>query len=347
MKTKDFNKILENYPLGIEKVEILKSVFKKTKKQRNAASIIASVLSVTTIILIILLCLTKCESDKTIVGLETTISNQEKEINNLKIENDSLKIDLLDVNNDMDCLEEENRILRERVSYVENMKPILLVTKITRYLEGKQIIKVDAVMAPNSSKYKSHATFEHEICNSDSLEAENESLKMELEFDNDVLEVALDLLETIGKDSVEVVMTKENPNASWEILRAQAAYQDLLDIPVNPVIQGGHVFTEYWDNPYRLKKERAFKRALGSAVGSVAFYSLTEIMGHPIYTDYSDNTEAELKSATIKGLRIVSGVLGAYSVFEFARTWHFHKMEGKYIISPTEIGVSINLNSKK
>ncbi len=356
MKNEKVKQILESKTsITSEQVEILKSEFQTQEENLERSNLWKKTLGGTSVILlvaliVVILC-SKCSGDKMVKeNNDLKVANYELFIENFDLgkENDSLKKELSEVKYERDSLEAENEILRERINYAENLKPILLVTKITRHVERKQIIEVDAVMAPKSSKYSSHVSFEHELCNYDSIKFENDTLKMKLEFGKEVLDLALNSLNQIMNDSVEVVMTKENPDNSWELLRSRAAYQDMLDMPVNPVIEGSHVFTEYWDNPYRIKKEKSFRNALILTGVSGGLYGLTEAMGHPVFRDYpADNSVAQRKSNTIKGLRIGAGVVGAVAVFEFARTWHFHNMEGEYIISPTEVGVSINLSSIK
>jgi len=67
-------------------------------------------------------------------------------------------------------------------------------------------------------------------------------------------------------------------------------------------------------------------------------------MGHPKYWDNRDNSDAERKSNWILGLRIGSGVAAAYSGFEFGRTIYFHKMETRFIVDPTTIGLILYLD---
>jgi hypothetical protein len=115
----------------------------------------------------------------------------------------------------------------------------------------------------------------------------------------------------------------------------------------NVSLMSNHTYIEYLPNPYRCKAEESFASGIIFGGISVSTYVISEILGHPKYWDNRDNSDAEKKSSQILALRIISGVSAVASVFEFSRTVHFHKMESKYIISPTKIGLTINLNPDK
>jgi hypothetical protein len=215
-------------------------------------------------------------------------------------------------------------------------KPALMVTTITKTSEEKQIINIDAVIVPKSSDYKSHMSFE--------IDLKDDSISRE-ECDA-YIEYLKDSLDDLKNDSIEIVMDKKSPDGNFFLGSRKMSYADILSMEVNPVIGISHTFTEYWDNPYRRKAEKSFRNGVIFGVAGAGLYGVTEWIGHPIFRDSpADNSDAQQKSNTIKGLRIGAAVLGTVSLVEFTRAWHFHRLEGKYIVSPTTVGVSVNLSS--
>jgi hypothetical protein len=327
MKTKELNKILEG-KTPQEQVEILKSELAETRNQHGiektnrkwwtATSVVMFVIS----LIILLLC--KCEGNK----MSERISGLEKANQELLVENARLECEKEYMKKEIDLMEDVIELQKRLLEKCESKKPVA-VKKTSKPSQPSKVTEKMIETKTSDTKASEKIVIEEDC--QEYIEAYTKPLQ--------------DSLNQIKNDSVEVIMTKENPDNSWEILRAKKAYADMLNMPVNPVIQGSHTFIEYWENPYRRKSEKSFRNGVILGVAGAGVYGVTEAMGHAIFYDApADNSAAERKSATIKGLRIGAGVLGAASLVEFGRAWHFHKLEGEYIVSPTSIGVSINIS---
>lgn len=387
MKKDELNKILEG-KTSQEQVEILKWELKAEKNQREidntnkkwwrAGAIVLF------IFLLIILFFSKCSGDKMVKTInDLQKAKQELMIKNVQLEaeNDCLKKEVKHRKMEIGFLEDIREVQQKHLDKYENQKPAVIVTRTTK--NGNPATRVKAAMVNKSSNIPSQVTIEDKIIE---VEADcEECLENYLEFFRRFIFLGVNesewnffkdsivpILETldfeefekgmrtaeyeweigpvsrIEDDSIEVVMKKDNPEQTWEILRKSVTYQDMLNMPVNPVISGYNVFIEYWENPYRRKTEKSFRNGLIFSGIGLGLYGTTEIMGHPVFRDYpADNSAAKRKSNTIMGLRIGAGVAGTLALTEFGRAWHFHRMEGKYIISPTEICLSVNLNRTK
>jgi len=326
----------------------------KTPKQKSGI-FWKSTASLFLVVTIVLLSVMKCTSERTIKPLKK--ANQDLLVE-LASTGNELVLEKRNVDFLKSLLEKKNReidSLESVINHYENLKPIALVTKITKPSEKKEIVIVDAVMAPKSSKYKSHVTFEYALCDSDSLKEENNTLKMEISFLGDVLKVALDSLNNVVNDSVEIALVKSTPTDTSVVARKTMAYYALLHNPISdfevpyPVISDRPI-SEYTSlaDFYRAKSEICFVTGLASGIASAGFYAISEAMGHPIFIvdPPTDNSAAQQKSNTIKGLRWVSAGFGALSAIQIARGWHYHRLEGKFIIYPTEYGAAAGISVK-
>jgi hypothetical protein len=148
----------------------------------------------------------------------------------------------------------------------------------------------------------------------------------------------------IPNDSIGVLLTEQSPNqAPISLVNARMALRGFFSNDP-PSLHWSRSFTEYIPNIYRKKSENAFWGGVGSGIIALALYETTEQLGHPKFYDDRDNSSAQKKHDWIVGLRIGSGVFGTLSAIEFGRSWHFHKMEGRFIIGPKKIGLNVGLN---
>ncbi len=344
---KNYEKFIENLQgMNLEtQVEVLKSELGRENDRKKSWRFSTVVFIVTTIILLII---SKCEGDK----MAKRISEIEKANQELLVENQGLKGDVNVLVKEVECLNNEISHLKKEIDFLEdivntqkkvidnyeNQKPALVISEETK--NGKNVVNVKAIIVTKSSNLLSEEEFE---C-SDVEESFSEGFISKEECDSYIgfLEASLNELKN---ESVEVEMNKKSPDGSFFLGSRKMSYADMLSMEVNPVMGLSHTFTEYCENPYRTKKEKSFRNGLIFGIAGVGVYGITEL-GHPIFRDPpADNSDAKRKSNTIKGLRIGAGVLGAASIVEFTRAWHFHRLEGKYIVGPTTLGVSVNLSS--
>jgi hypothetical protein len=281
------------------------------KKMKRRSFILGSII----VGLIILLFFQKCSGDK-----------KDAQIVNLIAQNDSLQNSLNDI---------------------KNHKCVLVINRGTDYKTGKNGYHINIVEVPKDDVGYDYAFIEDKYvikripykvkvpvpcpmitCPDANQDLINQIAKTESLL-NDSLDVCLD--KQYRQDSVVVLMAKKIQLKSF-----------LLNSP--PSINYTNTFIEYLPNPYREKAEKSFKRAILSGIISAGLYATSEALGNPVFIDGKDNASAQKKSDLILGLRISSGIFGFASLFETGRTFYFHKMEGKFIISPTTIGLTLYLD---
>ena len=141
-------------------------------------------------------------------------------------------------------------------------------------------------------------------------------------------------LEKEGKDSVQTLY--EQQIHLKEFLQKSPPAVNYLSVP----------YMEYQKNPYRIKTERSFKRAIISGIFSAGLYGTSTLIGPAIFIDGRNNSGARKTHNKIRALEIGSTAFGLYSGFELCRTVYFHFMEGKFIVGPNKIGLTINLEKK-
>jgi hypothetical protein len=165
-----------------------------------------------------------------------------------------------------------------------------------------------------------------------------------LKVDSCVEKVCLD---TLTNDSIEVCLDKQyRADSSRILMLRKLALRDFILNNPSANINFTHTYIEYLENPYRVKAEQAFTRAIISGIFSIGLYATSESLGHPKYWDNRDNSGAQKKHDEIFLLRAGSTVFGLYSAFEFGRTIYFHKQEAKFIFNPTKISLTIYLDKK-
>ena len=166
----------------------------------------------------------------------------------------------------------------------------------------------------------------------------------------DVNKSLVDSLSKMNKsldDSIDVCLDKQYRTDSARILMQKRLSLRSFTSMTPPSLDYSHTYIEYLPNPYRRKAENSLLGGICFATASIGFYGVSEALGHPVYFDDRDNSAAQRKHNQILALRILSGVSAAASVVEFGRTISFHHMEGKFIVNPTKIGLTINLDSRK
>lgn len=361
MKTEKFDKMLQKMLEGKspeEREEILKWELADTRNQyeieRTNRKWWTSLSIFLFVLFLIFLFFCKCERDKS----AKRINELEKANQELLIENVRLECENEHMKKEIDLMEDVIELQKKVINNYESKKPVLIITRETQ--KGKkgtkvQIAEVDTMFSGvqeafipdkyvkvKSEKPHKTKTFEKKV--SENVVIEDDCK----EYINAYTKPIQDSLNQIKNDSIEVVMDKKSPDGNFFISSRKMSYGQMLSMNVNPVMGISHTLTEYWENPYRRKAEKSFRNGVILGVAGAGVYGVTEAMGHAIFYDPpADNSAAERKSATIKGLRVGAGVLGAASLVEFGRAWHFHKLEGKYIVSPTTVGVSVNLSSLK
>jgi hypothetical protein len=290
------------------------------------------------------------DANQTITNLTEVIDSLKGELNYsayqyvvLQIEKENLEVENSEKDEIIDSL-------KNLVNHWQNQKPIVLVTKHIKPSEGREITIVEARIVPKSSKYPSHVTIECSI--EDSAQEKVPCVVTEedcQEYIEAYTESPRDSLNQIKNDSIVVVMAKTTPDSTSEVSRRAVEYYSLINAPIdespNPIAT--HTLAEYTAMAcyYRQKAENSFWNGVISGGGAAVLYGVTEAMGHPIFRDVPpyNNSAAEMKSITIKGLRVVSGVWAGLSIIEFIRAWYFHNMEAKFIVYPTELGVSLTI----
>ena len=306
----------KEYSLQREKEEHNALLAKKVKRMKHIAFILSSII----VGLIILLFLQKCSGDKKEKNLKAVIKLQDNSIDMRDKKIADLKHTL------------RNQKAIPIVANVKNGKTI--GAKIVSLKDNRPEI----VFVPDIIK---NIPYKVEVPIVDS------TLAMRLKNCNDDNEQIVGMLletESLLSDSIKLCMDKQYRQDSTVIMWEKSIQLKSFMLNSPPSIDYTHTYIEYLPNSYREKAENAFERAIVAGIFSAGFYAVSEGIGNPIFINGQDNTEAQKLHDQIFWLRVGSAVTGAYSVFEFARVIHFHKMEGKFIINPTKIGLTVNLD---
>jgi hypothetical protein len=324
---------LKSSETSIESLSGEKFLLERRIKRMKNERVITHVLYVLAIIIILLL---KCCSDKK-HHKEISMLQHEKDSlinvnNNLKNKYDSLADVLnLQVNaynllaKKCDSLKNENAKLRNEINSLKNRKAIVEVTEEST---GKW---VEAKMVP----LKVEAPYKLFLRDKECPKLPEDSCKQKI------------CLDDLAGDSLNVSLTKQYRTDTAKVLVNKK--WSIRDITSGTFTSYNYknTYIEYLPNPYRLKAQKSFWWGVGTGLGAIALYGTTEAMGHPKFFDDRDNSAAWRKHNLILGMRIGSGILGTISAVEFGRTIYFHHMEGKFIINPTSVGLTISLDKDK
>jgi hypothetical protein len=254
-------------------------------------------------------------------------------INSLKLKIDSLLEDneAFQMNNNL-LLRLNDSILKANYSLANYRKAVIFVSDYVN-ANGDSGKLYTAIIVPIGNSGKSLLFVENVKC--------PPCLK---EKDSCLKKICLDGL---VNDSLDVYLTKQyRSDNPISLVQKKWSIRDIVSGNLAPY-DYKHTYIEYKENPYRQKVENAFWWGVGTGAGAIALYATTEAMGHPQFFDDRDNSAAWRKHNLILGLRIGSGILGAVSAVEFERAWHFHKLEGKFIINPTQLGLNVSLDKPK
>ncbi len=275
-------------------------------------------------ILIAILLLWKCCSDKKEKEYDSTLISLSKKADSLTNENGALKI---------------------KINELENRKAVLVSRDTTEnHLSGRF---VKAIIVPKEDSRNS-SMFMKDIVKKVRVEVPVlvECPPVPKCPDITPLVDSLNKANAFLDYSIDICMDKYYRTDSARILLHKNLPVRELFSEKHTSIQYNHSFIEYLPNEYRKKSENAFWRGVVSGAISIGTYAWSESLGHPTFFDDRDNSAAQTLHNQIFTLRTISTVSALYSAFQFQRAWHFHNMEGKYIVSPTGIGLSIDLYSK-
>jgi hypothetical protein len=205
---------------------------------------------------------------------------------------------------------------------------------------GKETMKISVTHKKSSTHKKSKKIIKSEPVVKDTCISKKEDLDKpyttEVNFDNlSKVNLEVNLTKQYRDDKIITLVKKEVPLSLSNLFSMN-----------NTLLEESHTYIEYLPNPYRQKAENSFWTGVTFGIASAGCYAISEGMGHPKYWDGLDNSAAEKKSNQIQALRVASTIFGTASVLEFGRTVYFHNMESKFIINPTKIGLTINLDSK-
>ena len=269
-------------------------------------------------ILIILLFLQKCDGDKKLQACLENEMNLKKEIAQLK---DSL-------------------LNQKAIPIVTNTKGGRTVSaKIVPLKDGRpETLFIADVIKKVPYEVKVPVYVQDSLCEirlKNCLNDNEQAIGVFLELDSLLNNPIKICLEKVGKDSVETLY--EQQIHLKDFLLKSPPSVNYLSVPR----------MEYLENPYRIKAEKSFKRAIISGIISAGLYGTSTLIGPAIFIDGRDNSSAKKTHNQIRALQAGSTLVGLYSVFEFGRTIYFHHMEGKFIVGPNKIGLTINLEKNK
>lgn len=163
------------------------------------------------------------------------------------------------------------------------------------------------------------------------------------DIDKDLVYFVADMNNSLN-DSIDVCLDKQYRTDSSRILmQKKLSLRDFTSMNP-PSLAYNHIYIEYLPNKYRAKAEDSFWNGILFTAISAGSYVFSESLGHPKYWDNQDNSKAERKSSLILGSRLISGASAFMATVEFGRAFYFHNMESKFIVSPTKIGLTLNLS---
>ncbi|MFH1151645.1 MAG: hypothetical protein V1788_00805 [Nanoarchaeota archaeon] len=245
-------------------------------------------------------------------------------------------------------LTQENDSLKLRISELENRKAVLIVQNAID-LDNHSGKFVEAIIVPSDDSRES-SLFIKDVIKPVKVLVPVECPSIPEcppcpDANKDLVNLIAEM-DSLLDASLKVCLTKQYRTDSSKVLIDRNIQIKAFLMSLAPPINYTHTYIEYLPNPYRRKAENSFWRGVGFGAASAGCYIISESLGHPKYWDNRDNSDAEKKSNAIFWWRTGSTVFGAASLFEFGRTIYFHHREGKFIISPTKIGLTINLDYK-
>jgi hypothetical protein len=252
-------------------------------------------------------------------------------------------------------LTEENKELKKENDHLESLEPHLFITRILTE-EGDSATKVETKLVYNFFDVRSEAIIpDREIpCLEETEETEETPCVVTEEDCQEYIDAYTkplkDSLNQIKNDSVDIALVKTTSDTSYVVGTKRISYYSFLHNPIlewevpEPVVCDVISEYTYLAGVYREKCEKAVKRGTIAGVTGLTLYGATELAGHAMMVHGRDNSAAERKDLIIKSTRGVAAAFGIWAATEFAFAWHFHRMEAKFIIYPTEYGAVAGLS---
>lgn len=297
----------------------------RLKKRMRVTNIVTHSFYLIAIVIIILLFNHKCQGyEADLVAHNDFESQQEDEITNLQ-----------------DKLNNQRAVLYVRDSTIDGNHGKYVNAIISNFSDDNVSKKFFPEIKVRVS-YPVHDSFPFAVVDTITVKKLLDCEKQNLDLLNAKLK-----MDSLLSDSLTVCLDKEYRNDSTVIMMQKSIRIDaFITNPSSAMVNYKNTFVEYLPNPYRAKTKNSFWMGVGFAGVSTALYAVSEAQGSPVYWDNRDNKSAVEKHNLIMTLRIASGISAAASLFEFGRCIHFHNMEGKFIVNPTNIGLVLYLDKK-